>query len=77
VNIDYNKLSVPAMRELLRFHPLRQVIRHFEARGYTPKEIDAKYRQVAHRPYLREEHALDWTPDPALTADSTDPDVPW
>lgn len=46
MNIDYNKLSVPAMRELLRLHPARQVIRHFEARGYSRDAIKANYEKM-------------------------------
>lgn len=41
-NINYNKLSVPAVRELLKCHPLRQVVRHFERLGYPMDEIRKK-----------------------------------
>jgi hypothetical protein len=41
--VDKNNLSIPALRELLLYHDLRNVIRHFESRGFSLPEI---YRKI-------------------------------
>jgi hypothetical protein len=71
MNIDYNRLSVESLRELLRFHQPRQVIRHFEARGYSLTEIEAKWRKMTGRVKVASASV------PAHDSTPTSEAVPW
>lgn len=58
--IDYNKLSVPAMRALLADHPPRQVVRHFESRGYRVEQIKACNDRMLNPPSSIKPQGLTW-----------------
>lgn len=71
MNIDYNRLTLESLRELLRLHPPRQVIRHFEAKGYSLDEIEMKWRRLTGRVKVAPASVPEHDPTPTSEA------VPW
>jgi len=47
------KLSVPAIRALRKEHSLRQIVRHYEAKGHTVLEI-RKVIEKCKKPMFRD-----------------------